>query len=272
MTEKYILVRQDENSSRKESRDSVCYLPPPKGEENGVVSLKPTPKTESKTALCAVSGSFSNEQKLSMRGMGEFSGMRASPKKGTVSLPPQLMTSPSVGHTYRFTNTSAAVLPISVGNILGACGVIGTVTNSTVATWASCFQLNKVTVWPASSSTAAEVPELLWAAGESSQIADQALINSIPEGITNSSALVFKPPKKSLSEFWITSADSAAVMFRISCPIGSVIDVSLKYRLSNAIANLGVTVATAVLGTVYYLPLDGPASNAYVPLGVPSTH
>jgi hypothetical protein len=31
-------------------------------------------------------------------------------------------------------------------------------------------------------------------------------------------------------------------------------------------------VATAVVGTVYYLSLDGPTTNRYVAIGVPTTH
>jgi len=98
------------------------------------------------------------------------------------------------------------------------------------------------------------------------------MIESIPEGITTTDAMVFKPPAKSLASFWLGDVDSATQVFALSTSPGSIVDVSLSFRLCNVYSSASVAVATAVIGTVYYLALDGPSSNTYVPVGIPTTH
>lgn len=70
-----------------------------------------------------------------------------------------------------------------------------------------------------------------------------------------------RPNGKSLSSFWqITSAGNA---FNITCPAGSIIDVSLSFRTGQAnptAAQSALVAATA--GELYYRGLDGQAAAA----------
>jgi len=202
---------------------------------------------------------------------GVATGMLRGKASQAIGLPPRIQLSPAVSHVFRFRSTSASPASITVADILGALGGICTVANSKVDTWASCFKIHKVTVWPSGSTSAPTLATLQWAQGESAQVPDEVYDEAIPEGITATKALVFAPPAKSLCGFWINSMDSAAAVFAITSSIGSIVDLQVSFRLVNAFAGVLATVAAGTLGTVYYLALDGPSSNTYVPVGMLST-
>jgi urea transporter len=58
---------------------------------------------------------------------------------------------------------------------------------------------------------------------------------------------------------------------KLSVVEGAVIDLAVDFTLSGQFEAFTQVVATAVVGTVYYLALDGPSSNTLVPVGVPTT-
>jgi len=57
----------------------------------------------------------------------------------------------------------------------------------------------------------------------------------------------------------------------ISCAAGSIVDFEVESRLSNQFGLTPITVSVGVLNKVYYLALDGPSSNIFRPVGLPST-
>lgn len=186
------------------------------------------------------------------------------------TLPPNLQTTPNVSHTYRFQANSSAAVAISMANVLGAIGGICTVANSKVNTWASSFRLKSLHIWGAPTTSAAKV-DVAWSAGESAQVPDEEHDATLPGGIAVTSCLRFEPPARSLAGFWLESSDSAATLFTMTVPTGSVVDLRLEYRLSNVFPGVQATVAAGTLGTVYYLALDGPSSNTLRPVGLPTT-
>jgi len=186
-----------------------------------------------------------------------------------MSLPPTIQLTPSLGHVFRFTNSSASLTTIGVMDLLGSLGGIGTGSTS-VAFWATSFKILSVTVWPSASSSSAHSAQLEWLAGSSGQVPDESKDRSIPEGVTATGALVFTPPKFSLASFWLdNSAD--VDLFSIGCPVGSIIDLKVSFRLSNVLPASALTVTSASPGTVYYLALDGPGTHVYTPVGLPTT-
>jgi hypothetical protein len=60
-------------------------------------------------------------------------------------------------------------------------------------------------------------------------------------------------------------------MFELACSVGSIVDFTVSFRLSNIVGGTQNTVASAVNSGIYYLALDGPSSNKYVPVGLPTT-
>jgi hypothetical protein len=190
-----------------------------------------------------------------------------------INLPPELDASVISGHIFRFTNTSTVVsASITIGNLIGICGVVGTITNSTVASIASSIKVRHIDIWPGE-STGNHAPEISWAGGSYSTVPDKSKMRSLPEGITMTGRARYSPGKDSLARLWQNSASTSSVVFIMyDIPAGSVVDVHLTYTQRNTQA--GVSYAgftTVVLGTMYYMHLDGRSTAAFLPMGLPST-
>jgi len=195
---------------------------------------------------------------------------------GKAILPPVLEATPRLSHVYRYVVSATTSPVITVANILGACGGICTVANSKVQPWASSFRIKSVTVFPcAGSFSGAGVYTFLdWvSAGSSGYVPDTAKMLNIPDGLTVSSPLRFRPPRGSLAGNWINpvTISTSAGLFGGTFKVGSVVDFSVEFTLSNVSEAGNITVTTGTLGNVYYLALDGPSSNKFVPAGLPTT-
>jgi len=188
------------------------------------------------------------------------------------SLPPALNTVPTVSHVFRFTNSATVTSTISIGNIIGILGVQGTVVNTTAASIASTFRVKKICVWPglpftAGSETNAEV---IWA-GSAGTVKDLSIDRSIPGGVTVDRPFETSPPQGSLASFWQDGSTASSTLFSITAFQGSVVDVHVTYTIRNNQAGQSFTVATAALGALYYLYLDGSVQHKWTPVGVPAT-
>jgi len=109
---------------------------------------------------------------------------------------------------------------------------------------------------------------MFWEAGTSDQVPDETRVQTLPEGVTVTRAVSFVPPPKSLASFWLSTA---ANVFGIRAPVGSVIDILVGFRLSNVFGAGPIVVASATAGNVYYLALDGASALTYSPVGLPTT-
>jgi len=196
---------------------------------------------------------------------------KASPKTSQASRPPPLQLTHNVKNvTIRFGVTSSGSYTISNDGIYGALGTIGITLNTFVKAWASTYRLRKVTVFPSSSASSDTTCSLNWSSGLTTFAKDEVMNQSVPSGMTVPEKVVFVPPKKSLVSDWIFLA-SVLNMFSITVSAGSIVDLNIDYTLGNSLTGPFVSVTTAVVGTVYYLALDGPSSNKIVPIGLPTT-
>jgi len=98
----------------------------------------------------------------------------------------------------------------------------------------------------------------------------------LPSGITVTRPLRFMPTPQSLAGMWFNT-NASGNLFNIEGPDGCVIDVAVEYTIGVAQSSVSVlqqaTVATAAVGSIYYLALDGPSSNKLTPaVGYPTTH
>ncbi len=200
-------------------------------------------------------------------------------KAGVVGrLPPPLSTTDNVPFRRRYL-VSATVGPVNVTRafIGGALGGVCTIVNSTILAWASSFRIKRIIVWPAVASGAQTTCEIYWSVGggaEQQMSKDSAKVATMPSGITEDSPMVFRPPRNSYLTNWQqVGVDSSDVMFTIqNLTQGSVVDFEGVYTLANSAGGINITsVATASVGSVYYLALDGRASNKLVPQGLPTT-
>lgn len=201
------------------------------------------------------------------RGKGGNKGQR-----GALRLPPELQVSVIIGHTFRFRNSSAIVgQSVTVGQLIGICGVIGTVTNTTVASIASSVKLRHIAIWPSEDTSTAHNPEISFATNYGTT-SDRSVSKSLPLGISVTGAFTARPKADTLAALWQNSSASSSTLLTLyDIPAGSVIDVSVTFVLRNSQNGLSYSVATAVLGTMYYLYLDATGTHVIQPVGLPNT-
>jgi len=186
------------------------------------------------------------------------------------SLPPKIDTTPTLDHVFRYTSTANTLVTITVADIFGALGVMGTVTNSKVQPMFGSFRINSLTIWPAASASTNSDIDLIWAGGANSYIKDSEKERSIPAGISVTGPMRFFPPKGSEMGLW-HAATATGNLFSVMPGTGSIIDFHVTYTGVNAFTAGNITVATAVIGTVYYLALDGVSTHVLVPRGLTTT-
>jgi hypothetical protein len=243
-------------------------LPPVAG--LGSVPLLRTDSPVDEKALPSVATLFGHKRDFGAVPIAKGHGSKL--RKG-MSLPPMLEVVPSLTKTYRFRASSAlSGVGIGVGGILGALGGITTVVNSKVTAWASSFKINHFHIWLPAVAGLDNV-FIDWApAGSAGFVKDEAKIFTVPDGITVTNVLEFRPPAKTLASYWNNATVSLGTLLAgITAPAGTIVDLNVSYTLSNVTAPIQQTVTAAVLGSVYYLALDGAGSNKLVPLGVPTT-
>jgi len=188
-------------------------------------------------------------------------------KDTDVSLPPMIELTPKVrNHVYRFVNSSASQVNVNPNQIFGALGGICTIVNSQHTSWSSAFRIKSVRIWPAAGGSA----HIAWGYGSSGYTPDSQMDESLPTGITSTKCLTFVPPSGSLAAFWQTTLNDSTIM-SIKATVGSILDLAVEYCLNNQLEQTLTTIATGSVNTTYYLALDGPSSNKYVPVGLPTT-
>jgi len=201
------------------------------------------------------------------RGRGKSKG-----QGGSLRLPPELDITPVIGHTFRFRNSAAVTSQnITVGNLIGICGALGTVTNATVASIASSVKLRKIDIWPSEDTSTQHNPEISFSTNYGTT-SDRSKSKSIPLGISVTGAMSARPKRDTLAALWQNSSTTSSTLGVIyDLPAGSVVDVHVSFTLRNTQAGVSYTVATAVLGTMYYLYLDGSTTHIFLPIALPST-
>lgn len=223
------------------------------------LSLKPQTKLTARKSII-MRGRVSRGRKGKTKGQA-----------GALRLPPELNATPVVGHVFRFQNTAdITTVSITVGNLIGICGTIGTVTNTTVASVASSIKLRRIDCWPGI-STGEHNPEISMATNYGTT-SDRSTTKTIPLGVTVSGAFSVRPKRDSLAALWQNSSTTSSTLFTIyDLPKGSVVDVHLTFCMRNSQNGVSYTVATAVIGTMYYMYLDGPSTHLFTPVALPNT-
>ncbi len=191
------------------------------------------------------------------------------------SLPPVLDAVIACTHTFRFSCTTGfgALQNITGGNLAGAIGGYCTTANSTVKTIASSIRVHRITIWPPQQSSPQNPPEIVWFGPITIMEKDESKERLLPAGITVSGALTETPPAKTLCADWfaVSSGASQPMFGLINIAAGAVIDVRLSWTVTNNLLGSGPAIATGVLGTYYYLYLDGSTSHQLQPVGKPTT-
>jgi hypothetical protein len=185
--------------------------------------------------------------------------------------PPQIASNVIVNHTYRFTSTSNAVQAISSSDLVLAAGCVGSSTNATVSSFFSSVKVSKIEIWaPPAAQGSSATCSLEWASQSNAnnfESSDTSVSTAQPAHIST------RPPARALASFWQTPGIANAQMCNIVAPTGSIIDVHMQLILQDDDNGSVVTraVATAVVGTVYYLALDNATGHVYPPVSLTTT-
>ncbi len=214
---------------------------------------------------------MSSESKSSHQRVPRPLRSRALQVQGGHLKPPPLKSHGVYNHTYRFIASAAATgnLTITSSNVFGALGTICNATNSTVSYMFTGFRLNSIEVWTyPDSSGALATPALTWqgtSPSPNAEVMDTTGLYGEPAHFKT------RPPKNSEASFW-QSTSTANELFKFSGPVGTVLDLNVTMVLrDNLDTSASATVSTATNGLVYYLALDGVASNKLVPIGLRTT-
>jgi hypothetical protein len=204
---------------------------------------------------------------LGVKKMGKLSGSKKSRQ------PPMINLTPTLRHIFRFSTAVGVASTITVGNILGALGGVGTVTNSTITGFCSSFRIRRLRAWQVSSTntSATSILSVDWA-GTSNQRDD--LVLSAQVGVSESVSFDSVPPKGTLADFWWTTAAASTTLFLLTATADAFVDLDVEYTTVGAINTGGISYTgftTVVLGSIYYGYLDGKTGSGWKPVGLPST-
>jgi hypothetical protein len=134
----------------------------------------------------------------------------------------------------------------------------------------NAIRISRIRVYSCNTSatnSATVTLEWLSTYGPSKYISDTAL------GMTSVAMIDSKPPRTSLASAWsLSGSNESDVLFSISCPSSSIIDVTVQLIvMDGSNARIATTSASGTTGFVYATPLDGPRSGAnFGALGLPS--
>jgi len=171
----------------------------------------------------------------------------------------------------RFYASASGTQNVSVPSILGAIGGVCVVANSSIQPWCSSFRIKQVDLYPSASSSGEDAANVQWDTGLSAFIKDSLKDITMPIGITIASKVSSNPPPKTLASDWIASTATGNV-FSLNVASGTIIDIHIDYTLSATFEANAISIATGTLGKVYYLALDGPSTNVFVPVALVTTH
>jgi hypothetical protein len=168
---------------------------------------------------------------------------------------------------FQFTSIAGlSAVPITRIDLLNL--MMTALTATTAVSTIGAIKIKKIRVWsPIISSFVPQTVEIEWNGG---LYAPSAIHSAVSEGLSPSK-LETSPPLGSSPSLWsiIGATNSGETMFTVTCPSGSVLQLSVALRLMDdeAAGNI-ITCAGASIGKVYYGFLDAPPlTGSFQPSG-----
>jgi hypothetical protein len=197
--------------------------------------------------------------------------MKSASAKRSRNKPPAHVSNLKMTHTFRFVATGAENPTITSTNIIGALGCMTSVANNTVTPICESFRIKSLSAWaPPPSQGASATVSVEWLGTSQSPAYE---VSDTSNSVTSPAFIHSKPPKESNAAFWQSPYLTSVSMFLPIFPAGTIIDLEVELIIKDEASDtFTITVATAVLNTMYYLALDGPSSNNLVPQSLTTTH
>lgn len=177
------------------------------------------------------------------------------------------MATPALGHKFRFIGTGGGVaVPITRAQLLNLYTIATTTTNQNRLITA--IKLNRVQAWaqPPILGTMATPIVVEWEGNQApSTIHSDTAVGVRPAYVDT------RPPRDASNRWWsISGSNESEVLFRLTVPIGSIIDITCAIRMADdegAVAGENGTTAAATVGKVYFNYLDGFSTQVFKPEG-----
>ena len=214
-------LKEEKKAVRVPGTGTPAALPPSHPEEFMDV-LPPGSSHDNYTPSAVLGGSLYNVKPVKLT--------RTSGGKRLLA-PPPIQTTPTLRHKFRFRCSQAGSYGIQTGFLSGACGALAT-SSTTVQNLASSIRIHSFTVYmPATSAGTADTAMVYWSYSTSAGfVKDDSVSESVPDGVTTSGALLFKPPKESLANNWLsTTLSFSNTCCTIAVPVGAIIDLDISF-------------------------------------------
>jgi hypothetical protein len=183
--------------------------------------------------------------------------------------PPQINSNIQYTHTYRFTSSNATRTALTPNSLLCAAGSMGVVSNTTVISYLQSVRIKRITIRappPSQGSIATTSVEWVGIANQSSN----KEVSDTSNSVTTPATIKSIPPRQSLAAFW--QQPSSTSLCYLIAPPGSIIDILLDLIFQDDDStNASSSVATAVVGNVYYLSADPNTTHYYTPISLTTT-
>jgi hypothetical protein len=189
-------------------------------------------------------------------------------------MPPAINVTPTFRTTRGFTLSAGGSYSCTGSEIACALGSICHNANTAVAAFSSSFRIHSITLWPAPSLSAFGNGTVEWS-NPLGNSRDQQIIEITPIGTSVTRRVFSTPPANSLCADWIVASNSnysSNTVVVLTADAGTVCYVDVECTLGNEFSLVTKGVASGTAGLIYYLALDGPTTNAWQPIGLPTTH
>jgi len=194
-------------------------------------------------------------------------GTRKSSQRGGMERsPPMLSANLTQSHRFRFiASSNIAAVTIQSADLIRVAGMMA-VSTSQLNPINQVVRLKRVEIWaPTATSNVASTASVEWpGAGfnPSREFSDTSINVSEPAHV------VAKPPIDALAQFWQAAGQA---MFILTCPAGSVVDVTLQFiQLDGTASASSIAVTGATQGAIYYGYLDGDTTHLLTPVSLSS--
>ncbi len=182
-------------------------------------------------------------------------------------IPPQ-QNNPRYAHKFRFSTTGLSAVSITAADLIGIGGGICTLANTTLSVFALAFKLTSVEIWtPVVSAGTPATCSVEWTSTNANTPPFKKSDTSTV--LTENAHVYTKPPQHSVSAFWQFS--STNVMFGITAPNGSIIEVSISYIFRDDNVPVTRTITSGTLNATYWLGLAFSSGGNAVPIGLQTT-
>jgi len=189
--------------------------------------------------------------------------------RGSANRPPQFSSNIRVRHTFRFTGSMAGVA-LTGANLLLACGVVAGVANGTAWAIFHSLRIRRLKIWsPPASQGTVNTCSIEWLGTQQSPSIE---FSDTTNSVSTPACVQSSPPLSSNAAFWQTPTLGSTTLAVLTAPAGSVVDVEVDLILADeAAASFNTNLTASTAGELYYLALDGRASNLMVPVSLNTT-